>query len=111
MKTPKQIQHLIGEIMDQFPQVEIDFEPLPSGVCWLNVWLGRRNFEMEYHPTRGVGVSENTDDTVPFIGHDKAFTSLSEAAEHFKSLLSSALQTESSHLPQVYALHDGANKS
>ena len=66
------------------------FYPLPSGVCWLNVWIGRRNFEMEYHPANGTGISENFDDTPPFIGHDAAFDSLDEAASHFKSLLADA---------------------
>jgi hypothetical protein len=106
MKTPKHIQQLIGEIMEQFPQAEIDFEPLPSGVCWLNVWLGRRNFEMECHPTQGTGVSENFDDTPPFIGHDAAFDSFADAANHFKSLLADATRTEAEHLPQAFALHD-----
>ena len=79
---------------------------LPSGVCFLDVWFGRRNFELEYHPTQGTGVSENFDDTPPFIGHDVAFDSLDEAAEHFKSLLADAARTEVNHLPQAMALRE-----
>ena len=106
MKTPKEIKQLVGEIMDEFPQAEIEFEPLPSGVCWVNAWYGRRNFEMEYHPTEGTGVSENFDDTPPFIGHDAAFESLDKAVEHFKSLLADAEKTEVDHLPQSFVLND-----
>ena len=92
--------------MDQFPQAQIDFDPLPSGVCWLNVWFGRRNFEMEYSPTRGTGVSENFDHTPPFIGHDEAFDSLDEAASHFKALLADAARTEAEHLPKALVLRE-----
>jgi len=99
-------QQLVGAIIDQFPEAQIDFEPLPSGACWLNVWFGRRNFEMEYSPTRGTGVSENFDDTPPFIGHDAAFDSFDEAAQHFKSLLADAARTEADHLPQAVVLRE-----
>jgi len=106
MKVPKEIQQLVAAIMERFPQAQIDFEPLPSGVCWLNVWLGRRDFEMEYSPKRGTGISENFDDTPPFIGHDAAFDSFDEAAEHFKSLLADAARTEADHLPQAVVLRE-----
>jgi hypothetical protein len=109
MKTPEKIKQLIGEIMDEFPQVEIEFEPLPSGVCWINVWYGRRNFEMEYSPSGKTGVSENFDDTPPFIGHDAAFELLDKAVEHFKSLLADAEKTEADHLPQAFVMHDKKN--
>jgi hypothetical protein len=103
---PKALQHLVGEIMDQYPHAEINVDPLPSGVCWLSIWFGRRNFELEYSPTRGTGVSENFKDTPPFIGHDKAFDSLDEAVAHFKKLLTDAAHTEADHLPKEYALHE-----
>ncbi|HET7624968.1 MAG TPA: hypothetical protein VFM25_06840 [Verrucomicrobiae bacterium] len=106
MKAPRQIQKLIAEIMDDFPQAEIEFEPLPSGVCRLNIWYGRRNFEMEYSPIRGTGVSENFENTPPFTGHDKTFNTLDGAVEHFKSLLADAARTEADHLPQAFVLHD-----
>ena len=92
--------------MDEFPQAQIEFDPLPSGVCWLNVWFGRRNFEMEFSPTRGTGVSENFDDTPPFIGHDAFYVSLDEAANHFKSLLADAAHTEAEHLPKALVLSE-----
>jgi hypothetical protein len=106
MKTPKRLQQLLSEIASEFPEATIHFKPLPSGVCWIDVWFGRRNFEMEYSPTRGTGISENFDDTPPFIGHDEAFDSLDEAAERFKSLLADATRTEAEHLPQAFVLHD-----
>jgi hypothetical protein len=106
MKTPKAIQRLVGDVMDQFSEAEIEFEPMPSGACWINVWYGRRNFELEYSPTRGTGVSENFDDTPPFVGHDRAFDSLDEAVNHFKTLLADAARTEAEHLPQEFVLSE-----
>jgi hypothetical protein len=106
MKAPKQLQQLVTEIMDEFPQAQLGFDPPPAGVCWLNGWFGRRNFEMEYHPTRGTGVSENFDDTPPFIGHDTAFDSLDEAASRFKSLLADAARTEADPLPTTLVLRE-----
>jgi hypothetical protein len=61
---------------------------------------------MEYSPTGGTGVSENFDDTPPFIGHDKAFDSLNEAASHFKLLLADAARTEADHLPKALVLRE-----
>jgi hypothetical protein len=106
MKIPMQLQELIGSLMDEFPQTRIDLDPLPSGTCWLNVWLGRRNFEMEYSPASGTGVSENFDDTPPFVGHDRAFDSLEEAIKYFKSLVADAARTEADHLPRALVLRE-----
>lgn len=106
MKTPKRIQQLLSEVAEEFPEATLRFKPLPSGVCRLDVWYGRRNFELEYSPIRGTGVSENFDDTPPFIGHDTAFNSVDEAAEHFKSLLANAVSSEAEHLPQEFVLRE-----
>lgn len=106
MKAPQRLQQLVGEIIEEFPEARFEFNPLPSGVCWLNVSFGGRNFELEYSPTRGTGVSENFDDTPPFIGHDAAFDSLDDAAKHFKSLLTDAVRTKADHLPQTFAFRE-----
>ena len=106
MKAPKRLQELVGEIVEEFPQARFTFDPLPSGVCLLDVCLGRRNFELDYNPTRGTGVSENFDDTPPFTGHDEAFDSVDEAAKHFKSLLADAARTEAHHLPKALVLRE-----
>ena len=106
MKIPEKLQQLVAQIMEQFPLAQIDFNPLPSGVCWLNVSYGRRHFELEYSPTRGTGVSENFEDTPPFIGHDQAFDSIDQGINHFKSLLVDAERTEAGHLPTAFALHE-----
>ena len=106
MKTPKRLQLLVSEIIDQFPEASIEFDPLPSSVCLLDVWLGRRNFILDYNPTRGTGVSETFADTPPFTGHDVSFDSLDQAAEHFKLLLSDAARTEANHLPKALVLND-----
>lgn len=105
MKTPKEIQDLIGEVA-HLPSGRLEFDPLPSGVCFLWVTIGRRDFVLEYDPKEGAGVSENFSDTPLFAGHDAAFDSLDEAIKHFKSLLAEAERTEAGYEPQSYALHD-----
>ena len=84
------LQKLIGEIAEHYPKARIEFDPLPSGVCVLDVWVGDRMFEMEYHPKRGTGVSEITEQTVPFSGHDHGFESLPAAIDFFKERLAEA---------------------
>jgi hypothetical protein len=106
MKTPNEIQDLIGETAHLHPDAWLQFSPLPSGVCFVRVTIGRRHFVLEYHPVEGTGVSENFDDTPPFVGHDAVFDSLDKAVDHFKSLLADAARTETDHLPQAYALHE-----
>ena len=105
MKTPQKIQDLIGEVA-HLPSGRLKFDPLPSGVCFLWVTVGRRHFVLEYHPTEGTGVSENFDDTPPFVGHDLAFDSLDEGINHFKSLLADAAHTEANYEPKAFALRE-----
>ncbi len=92
MNTPAELQNLISEIVHDFSAAQIEWDPFPSGVSVLYVSLNGRDFELEFDPKRGTGVSENFSDTPPFIGHDKAFDSLAEAIQHFKSLLEDAVQ-------------------
>lgn len=106
MKTPDEIKGLMGAAMDLCPDASLKFDALPSGVCFLRVAIGRRHFVLEYHPVEGTGVSENFDDTPPFVGHDAVFPSLDQAVEHFKSLLANAAKAEADHLPQPFILND-----
>ena len=87
---PHNLHKLLGEIAELYPSASLEFNPLPSGVCQLDVWMGDRMFTLEYHPTHGTGVSENTPDTPPFVGHDRVFDSVDSAAAFFKELLSEA---------------------
>ena len=101
--TPKELGDLTSEIMSEFPRAEIHFDPLPSGVRFLRVSLGRRSFCLEYHPTRGTGVCELTSETTPFdTGYDHFFNSVREAGAFLKTLLADAMKTEENHLPRVY---------
>jgi hypothetical protein len=101
--TPKELGELTSEIMSEFPRAEIHFDPLPSGVRFLRVSLGRRSFCLEYHPTKGTGVCELTSETTPFdAGYDHFFNSVSEAGACLKSFLADAMKTEEDHLPKVY---------
>ena len=106
MNSPKLIQDLIGEVAHLDGANRLEFDPLPSGVCFLWVTVGRRHFALEYHPTEGIGVSENFKDTLPFVGHDMAFDSLDDAINHFKSLLSDAKRTEANYSAEPFALHE-----
>lgn len=103
MSAPVEMQSLVGEIARTYPSAHIDFDPLPSGVSFLYVTVGERDFEMEYDPERGVGVSENFPDTPPFIGHDEAFDSLAAGIERFKAMLAEAARNEPAG---AYVLHD-----
>ena len=93
MNPPTALQDLISEIAHSYPTAQIEFDPLPSEVCFLWVTLNQRNFVLEYHPTQGVGVSENRSDTPPFVGHDEAFDSLTAAIERFRTRLNEVAQS------------------
>jgi hypothetical protein len=90
MNTPFEIQDLISHIVRTYPAAKLEFDPLPSGVCFLWVTLHERNFVLEYRPRQGVGVSENFPDTPPFVGHDIAFQQLAEGVAKFRELVQSA---------------------
>ena len=87
MQTPPPLQDLVSDIVHTHTSARLELEPLPSGVCFLWVWLGGRNFVLEFDPKRGAGVSENTSANPAFTGHDRAFASLEEASRDFKHLL------------------------
>jgi hypothetical protein len=93
MNTPQQIQDLVSETVHAHPAAQIELDPLPSGVCFLWVTVNGRNFALEYHPVEGVGVSENTPQTIPFAGHDQLFPTLDEAVTFYKQLLAGAEQS------------------
>ena len=79
---PPRLLTLIQELRQIPPQLAMDLRLLPSGVAFLNVYPSGRELVLEYHPTEGSGVSENTDNTPPFdVGHDEIFPSLELAAE------------------------------
>ena len=103
MSAPIEMQNLVAEVVRCYPSAHVDFDPLPSGVCFLSVMLGDRNFEIEYDPKRGAGVSENFPDTPPFIGHDEAFDSLAGGIDRFKSMLAEAARNEPAG---AFVLHD-----
>jgi hypothetical protein len=90
MNIPSEIQDLISRIVRTYPAAKLEFDPLPSGVCFLWVTLHERNFVLEYSPRQGVGVSENFPDTPPFVGHDMAFEKLADGVAKFNELLQSA---------------------
>ena len=107
MTIPIQLQNLVAEIVRDFPSARIEFDPFPSGVCVLYAVLNGREFELEYSPQRGTGVSENFEDTPPFIGAEEGFDSLDEAISRFKEFLVSAARGEKRTSQfATMALHD-----
>jgi hypothetical protein len=106
MNTPEKIQNLIGEIAHMPACGRLELSPLPSGVCFVRVTIGRRNFVLEYDPKAGTGVSENFPSTPPFVGHDEAYASLEDAVRHFKSLLHDAERTEAGYSPAAFVLNE-----
>ena len=92
MNTPIQLQDLVAEIVHTYPSASIEFDPLPSGVCFLWATVADRNFSLEYDPKGGAGVSENLPNTPLFIGHDHGFHSLNEAIPFFKQMLAKATE-------------------
>jgi len=106
MKTPQHIQDLVAEMVHLHSSAQLELDPLPSGVCFLWVTIGRRNFVLEHDPKAGTGVSENFPGTPPFVGHDEAFTSLEDAVSRFKSLLREAERTEADYSPAAFVLNE-----
>ena len=93
MNTPLPLQDLVADIVHTHTSARLELDPMPSGVCFLWVWLGGRNFVLEFDPKRGAGVSENNSSSPAFAGHDRAFASLEEAVRDFKRLLSQTSST------------------
>ena len=106
MKNPIQLQDLVSEIVRDYPTARFDFKPLPSGVCLLYVVLNGREFELDYSPNRETGVSENFEDTPPFIGHDEVFPTIDEAIVRFKAFLADAALHESAASSAAFVMHD-----
>ena len=106
MSAPRPLQDLISDIVHLYPDATLEFDPLPSGVCILDVALNGRAFEMDYNPKRSTGVSENFPNTPPFIGHDEVFPSLDDAISRFKALLADAALHEPAATSTAFVMHD-----
>lgn len=107
MKTPPSLQDLIAELAHAYPTAQWEFDPLPSGVCFLWVTLSNgRDFSMEYDPKCGTGVSENFSDTPPFVGHDEVYDSLERGIVRFRELLAEAAHTTETNPSSAFAFHD-----
>src|SRR5687767_14399087 len=103
MSAPRELQDLVADVARTYSSAYIDFDPLPSGACFLWVTFANRKFVIEYDPNRGTGMSENSDEGIGFVGHDGAFDSLAVAIERFRSMLAEAARNEPAG---AYVLHD-----
>jgi hypothetical protein len=100
MTPPLQLQDLVAELVHAHPSAKLDFDPLPSGVCFLWLTVEGRNFCLEYHPTQGTGVSENVAETPLFSGHDHGFAALEPAIKFFKQIVAKAAEESLAVLAQ-----------
>jgi len=100
MTTPLQIQDLVAELVHAYPSAKLEFDPLPSGVCFLWLTVAGRNFCLEYHPRQGTGISENLPDTSPFSGHDQVFNALDPAIDFLKQIVARAAEESLAVLTQ-----------
>ena len=93
---PSRLLSLVEDLRRGAPSARIEMRVLPSGVVFLNVFPGAREFVLEHWPPDGFGVSENDRDTPPFhVGHDAVFDSAEEAAEHLIELVADSLKVPS----------------
>ena len=93
---PPRLINLVQDLRRVAPSARIEMSVLPSGVVFLNVFPGAREFVLEYSPANGWGVSENDENTPPFhIGHDEVFDLADEAAEHLIKLVAESLKAPS----------------
>ena len=106
MNAPPQIRDLVAEVVHAYPSAQMELDPLPSGVCFLWVTLRGRNFVIEYHPVHGTAVSENKPATPPFVGHDRVFSTVEDAARHFRQLLFEAARETNAQLEPEAALRE-----
>ena len=95
---PPRLLSVIQDLRQLAPQLALDLRLLPSRVAFLNVYPGAREFVLEYDPTRGTGISENTDDTLPFDnGHERVFDTVESAAEYLIENVREALRHPGTH--------------
>jgi len=98
VNMPPRLLSVIQDLKSALPQLSMDMRVLPSGVVFLNVYPGNREFVLEYSPARGFGVSENTKETPPFyVGHDHVFDDADPAAEYLLRLVLDAVAAPRTH--------------
>jgi hypothetical protein len=95
---PPRLLSVIQDLRQLAPRLAIDMRVLPSGVVFLNVHPGAREFVLEYSPTNGFGISELNESTTPFdAGHEHVFDDAEPAAECLISLVRQTLTAPHSH--------------
>lgn len=88
------LKELSGFLSEQYPAAVIECKPWGSSTVFLDVFLNGRHFVMEFRPTHGFGVSENTEEADGWKGHDQAFETFAEAKQHLLKLLSSSAPSQ-----------------
>ncbi len=95
---PPRLLSIIQDLRQLAPRIALDMRVLPSGVVFLNVHPGAREFVLEYSPARGFGISEVNETTTPFdAGHEHVFDDAEPAAECLLSLVRQTLTSPHSH--------------
>lgn len=95
---PPRLLSVIQDLRQLAPQLALDMRVLPSGVVFLNVHPGTREFVLEYRPEHGFGVSELSETTTPFdTGHEHVFDDAEPATECLLTLVRETMSAPHTH--------------
>jgi hypothetical protein len=97
VNLPTPIANLLAELSLISPAVKIETEEFPSGAVWLDIFLDEHWFILSSGPTSGIGVSDNSDESVAFTQHDQYFDTIEEAGEQLLGMLRQATSTPHTH--------------
>ena len=87
---PPAIIRLLDDLRVQVPNAYVRLETFDQGGTAVDVSIATRDFELFCGPVSGNGVSEVTENTLPFTRHDRYFATPEEAAGHLLALVSEA---------------------
>ena len=94
MDITSQMEAFAVELRSHKLPLRVKFNPLPTGVAFLHVGLGRRSFVTAYYPKEtGIGVDEVLEDEGFEMGYRHWFEEFEPAKEKFLSLLNEAIDS------------------
>ncbi|MEI9896890.1 MAG: hypothetical protein WDN28_24295 [Chthoniobacter sp.] len=94
---PPAIIRLLDDLRVQVPNAYVRLETFDQGGTSVDVSIGSRAFELFCGPLSGYGVSENTEETLPFTQHDRYFPTPEEATSHLLTLVKEAARQTTPH--------------
>ncbi len=92
MSIVDDIAELAEEIRGSGKGIRVEFEPLPSGVAYLDVVARGRLFVMAYFPREGgIGVDEVSDDDEIGSGYRRWFRDFSSAKQELLAMVNESI--------------------